>query len=489
VSSVIPRSPILLSPIFSTVARLLSVVLLILVIRACPFYSHKEHLNVEKHGLDHFRFPNEFPVRGSSPSADTWPFPAFLALSRSNPEHASSSPGNNSMVASLGSSFPFRGGIKHANTRTKSTSTLIFPILAGSQIFALLCAAIKIVMAVIVSHTTETNSNQGAKILVTVWHLVITHGVGRSVWAVLLLTVIYGQFSSCRSCSLALNITHLQLVMPPKPLLVPSVQVRPPKKQSTLRPFIPGIRTPRPSFSRFLSPDSASDYLSVPDPFASIPPPLPPPPAVPVGLDLVEVDDRCHRGKEIRVQYRFAAPRSRTWRKSKSKKSRSTSGKWSLDHKSSAQSLGSCPPLLTRNGGIYAGRADGTDQDKDRTLRDEATLAQLLLQSLNQAVTEDLSTAPTNENSPITTLWRTSIPRALYTPPRSRWSSGSTVMSATTVRPSCSSMPQSRVSSTSAGVGLSGGVTEKVPVDIVPPRPSVSHAYDEADATVVSEKS
>lgn len=243
--------------------------------------------------------------------------------------------------------------------------------------------------------------------------------------------------------------------MPPKPLLVPSVEVRPPKKQPTLRPFIPGIHTPRPSFSRFLSPDSASEYLSVPDPFASIPPPLPPPPVVSVGLDLDEVDNRCNGRKEIRVQYRFPAPRSRTWRKHKSKKSCSTSGKWSLDHKSSVQSLSSCPPLLSRNGGIYAGRADcGADQDKDGGLKDEAILAQRLLQSLSLGATEDLSTAPKNEISPITTLWGTSIPRALYTPPRSRWSSSSTVMSATTVRPNCSSMPRSRVSSTSAGLAV-----------------------------------
>ena len=195
VSSVISRSPILLPPIFSTVTRLLFAVLLILVIRACPSYSHEEHSNVEKHDLDQFRFAHEFPVRGSSPSADTWPFPAFLAFSRSNLAHTSSSPGNNSIAANLGSSFPLRGDTEHANPSAKSTSTLIFPILAGSQFFALLCAAIKIVMAVIVSHSTKTDSNQGAKSLVTVWHLFIIHGVCRSVWAVLILTVIYGQFS------------------------------------------------------------------------------------------------------------------------------------------------------------------------------------------------------------------------------------------------------------------------------------------------------
>lgn len=266
-----------------------------------------------------------------------------------------------------------------------------------------------------------------------------------------------------------------------------SVQVRPPTKRPILRPFLPGNRTPKSSFSRFLSPDSASEYLSVADPFASIPPPLPPPPVQPVGLDLDEVDNRHNHngGKGIRVQYRFPAPRSRAWRKPKSKKkSCSTSGKWTLDHKGSAQSLNSCPPLLLGN----AGRADGTDQDKDGGLRDEAILSQLLLQSLDQGVTEDHNTAPSSENRPITTLWRTTIPRALYIPPRSRWSSNSTVKSPI-VRPSCSSAPQSRKTSMSEGVVLGSAVMGKVSVDTLASKLSVGPEYDGADLSVASEKS
>ena len=183
-SSVIPHSLVLLSPVFSAAVRLLSVALLVFAIYPCPLQS--EHSDIEKHGLDQFRFPRECPIRGSSPATDTWPFPTFPTLSRSNQERARSS---QNTLANQDSS-PFLGG----DEQTKSPSLLVPLALTGSQIFALLCASVKIVIAVIVSHTTKTVSNQDANSLVIVWHLLITHAVCRCVWAVLILTVIYGQF-------------------------------------------------------------------------------------------------------------------------------------------------------------------------------------------------------------------------------------------------------------------------------------------------------
>ncbi|KAL4078554.1 hypothetical protein V8B97DRAFT_1282691 [Scleroderma yunnanense] len=468
VSSAIPQSPALLSAIFSGIVRVLCVVLFILVIRACPSDSYQDNSDIEKHGLDQLSSPHGFPARVSSPIPETWPFPASLALARPSTEH---SPRNDFMAAKLLSSFPLWGATEHTNSSTKSTSPSTILILAGSQFFALLCAAVKIVMAVVVSHTTKTTLNQDVNSFVTLCHLFIAHAVFRSLWGVLLLLVIY--------------------VIPLKPLSVALVQTESPIKppsQPTLRPFTHGIRTPKPSFSRFLSPDSASDYLSVADPFASIPPPLPPPPVVPIGLDLDEFDGRRNGTKEIKVQYRFPPPRSKARRKNKSSKSYSTSGKWSLDHKISAQSLSCVPPLLSCSESMYAGRSGDSNQDDDRSLGDEALLAQLLLQSLDQDVpVEDPSMASRREIVPIATLLKTSIPRALHIPPRSRWSSSSTVRSAKTARPTCSSIRQSRASCTKER--LSSASMDKVFVDPVTPRHSVTDGYDGVHATVVSEKS
>ncbi|KAL4074074.1 hypothetical protein J3A83DRAFT_2667359 [Scleroderma citrinum] len=191
VSSAIPQSPALLSAIFSGIVRVLCVVLFILVIRACPSDSYQDNSDIEKHGLDQLSSPHGFPARVSSPIPETWPFPASLALARPSTEH---SPRNDFMAAKLLSSFPLWGATEHTNSSTKSTSPSTILILAGSQFFALLCAAVKIVMAVVVSHTTKTTLNQDVNSFVTLCHLFIAHAVFRSLWGVLLLLVIYGQF-------------------------------------------------------------------------------------------------------------------------------------------------------------------------------------------------------------------------------------------------------------------------------------------------------
>lgn len=193
------------------------------------------------------------------------------------------------------------------------------------------------------------------------------------------------------------------LVMPPTPALGPP-------EQATKHP-IPnrGIPTSKSPFARFPHCDSASDYLFVPDPFASMPPPLLPPPAAALGLDFDEIGT-----KGIGVQYRFAAPRSKKGRRrTVPKKSRSTSRKAALNHQNSTEPFIPRYPLPLN-----------IEEERDKSLGDGVILSRLFLQNMNQGI-------PIGELRDFSISGGAGVetPQLEHTPLRSHWSSSSTLKS------------------------------------------------------------
>lgn len=227
------------------------------------------------------------------------------------------------------------------------------------------------------------------------------------------------------------------LVMPRTAALGPPTREPPPSKE-VLKPTIAkrGIDTSKSSFSRFPHSDSASDYLFVPDPFASMPPPLLPPAAAALGLDLDEVG-----AKAIGVQYRFAAPRSKGRRRVELKKLRSVSRAEALKHQNSTEPFipRYAHPLDVR---LHAGIACEMDEERDwdSNLGDGVTLAQLFLQSLNH----DVSSGQRCRSS-MSDDARASTRHLEQYPLRSHWSCSSTLKS-TRVHSRCSSSHRSGIS-------------------------------------------
>ncbi|KAI6046130.1 hypothetical protein EDC04DRAFT_1875672 [Pisolithus marmoratus] len=378
VFSVVPQTPFLLSPFLAATSRVLSFALLSYIVVARLPDTRRILLGNEK------RKPDRYPQRVSSPTTETWPFPASLGR-RQTKADKQTSPINTTAAPPAGAT-------------TKNDSSRIPLAFALSQILALLCAALDIVLDVIVGHmATEFNfAKAGSAVLSRLLDFYIARAAVTCAWSVALLIAIH--------------------VMPPTLVSGPPAQEPLQSKQPTIPKC--GIHTSKSSFSRFAYSDSASDYLFVPDPFASMPPPRLPPPAAALELDLDEV-----KAREIGIQYRFAAPLAKGRRRAEHKKSRSTSRKEALKHQNSTE------PFIPRyhhpfNICLHTGVACEMDEDRDRSLGDEAILTQLFLQSLDQDMT-------TSEICGLSTRGgaRASTPQPEQKPLRSHWSSSSTLKS------------------------------------------------------------
>lgn len=169
-------------------------------------------------------------------------------------------------------------------------------------------------------------------------------------------------------------------------------------------------RLPKPSLSRRES-DSLLDFLSLRDPFASLPPP--PPPLPPVGLGLDDVDVGWNGNREIAMQYRFPAPRSIVKGGRRNGKMPLANGKKRLVHQDSARTLQPVPET----------RGTETDLSGDKGFGDEARLAQLLLQSLSEGG-DDCDNL--NMSTPVPTV---RPPQVAHVQPSSRWSTSTTIQS------------------------------------------------------------
>jgi hypothetical protein len=172
----------------------------------------------------------------------------------------------------------------------------------------------------------------------------------------------------------------------------------------------PNHRTPNLSFSRGMSSDSASDFLSMRDPFAS----PPPPPTVGLGIADFNRVQFC----DVAAQYRFPAPKAR---KAKGgRKRRMGLRVRALEHQASAQALlPSRPPPAHIN-------------EAERGLGDEVLLAQLLLQSLTAGT--ELEAEPSSPKSAAATSYALSFPEPTAQIERlgSRWSASTAALSVST---------------------------------------------------------
>lgn len=159
-----------------------------------------------------------------------------------------------------------------------------------------------------------------------------------------------------------------------------------------------------------MSSDSASDFLSMRDPFAS----PPPPPTVGLGFADLNRVQFC----DVAAQYRFPAPKAR---KAKGgRKRRMGLRVRALEHQASAQALlPSRPPPAHIN-------------EAERGLGDEVLLAQLLLQSLTAGT--EVEAVPSSPRSAAATSYALSFPEPTAQIERlgSRWSASTAALSVST---------------------------------------------------------
>ncbi|KAG1739274.1 hypothetical protein EDB19DRAFT_1908912 [Suillus lakei] len=261
----------------------------------------------------------------------------------------------------------------------------------AAQAAAVVCAALKIAIAIIAENSPSWAALQALDSVAAA--LVIAHSVCSLVWALGVVTSLY-LLPSVVKQTLPTSLKRTGDSSVPKPM------------------EFPNYRTPKHSLSRGMSSDSASDFLSMRDPFAS--PPPPPPPTVGLGLADLNRVQFC----DVAAQYRFPAPKAR---KAKGgRKRRMGMRVRALEHQASAQALlPSRPPPVHINEG-------------ERGLGDEVLLAQLLLQSLTAGT--EVEAEPSSPTSMAATSHVLSFPEPTAQIDRlgSRWSASTAALSVST---------------------------------------------------------
>ncbi|KAG1751334.1 uncharacterized protein EDB91DRAFT_1078143 [Suillus paluster] len=417
----ITTTPALLSPTFSLISRSLQLPLAVGVFFDIRSAMHQNTMaapltkTCEKHraGPERTPRPSIFPNRSgrvSSPTPDTWPFPGSLA--HPQPTYSHSSAKGTSAVVNLPPSLT----LTHTHQEDSVTSEeatrgcckemRLAVIILVAQAAAVVCAALQIAVAIISdgfpswvalqvrdSLTTSPYQPWRSSDITDASGLGIAHSVCLLVWAVGVINCLYLLPSVNQTLSTSHKLTEGSSV--PKPL------------------EFTNPRTPKPSLSRCMSSDSASDFLSMRDPFASPPPPPPPPPPT-VGLGLFD-SNRVQFG-DVAAQYRFPAPKAR---KAKAGRKRRIGMRVrALEHQASAQTL---LPLRPPPAYISEG---------ERGLGDEVLLAQLLLQSLTAGTEVELS-SPTRVTA-TSHLLTFPEPTAQIERLGSRWSASTAALSVST---------------------------------------------------------
>ncbi|KAF9227207.1 hypothetical protein BS17DRAFT_775105 [Gyrodon lividus] len=411
VSALVPEGPPLLPPILALTSRsiLLSLAMSTTVRSCSGDAAIQAEADIEKGRSTQNTSPGKTPARVSSPTPDTWPFPASLAP-RSQPKNKnrSYSARSKASVASLPPSSTLtqtreceKWG-EHHNVNHAQSVGLLPAVLVAAQMTAIICATLSVACIVAIGASSSSIIGTNASLP----RVLIARAICTLLWTIAVLAII--QLIPANPQSHTSDAAKQS-----------ATGQRPPTQREPEK-FGCGVPTPRtlkPSLTRFGSSDSTPDFLSLRDPFAS--PPPPPPPFPPVGLGLDEVDVGWNENKEIGMQYRFPAPRSMVNGKGRGKgKKIRASGRKRLVHQGSAQTLFPLPPLPTT-------RRTEVDVDKDNGFGDEARIAQLLLQSLTEGTEEC-------ESPHTPTLPTVPLPQAMHVPLSSRWSTSTTVRSAMT---------------------------------------------------------
>ncbi|KAG1812187.1 uncharacterized protein BJ212DRAFT_1372033 [Suillus subaureus] len=414
----IASTPTLLSPTFSLISRSLQLPLAIgifLDIRsaiavAAPFTKTCEK---DRAGPESSVRPTICPNgsrRVSSPTPDTWPFPGSLAHTQLTCNQSSAKsvkaianlPPSLTLTHSGQENGVIPEGAAEISWRCKE---MRLPVtMLAAQVAAVVCAALKIALVIIAKNSpswaalqardsvTTSRLSENSDVTVAAG-LVIAHSICSLVWAVGVVTSLY-LLPSVVKQALPTSVKRTMDSSVPKPTELPS------------------HRTPKHSFSRGMSSDSASDFLSMRDPFAS--PPPPPPPTVGLGLADLNHVQFC----DVAAQYRFPAPKAR---KAKGGRKRRIGLRVrALEHQASAQTLlPSRPPPAHINEG-------------ERGLGDEALLAQLLLQSLTADTEAEVQ--PSSPTSAAATSHVLSFPEPTAHAERmgSRWSASTAALSVST---------------------------------------------------------
>lgn len=414
----IPSTLTLLSPTFSLISRSLQLPLAIgifLDIRsaiavAAPFTKICEK---DQAGPESSVRPTICPNgsrRVSSPTPDTWPFPGSLAHTQLT--YNQSSAKSAKAVANLPPSLTLTHSGQEDSVIPEEAAAISWrckemrlPVtMLAAQAAAVVCAALKIALvitaknsplwAALQAHDSVITSQPSENSDVTVAAgLVIAHSVCSLVWAVGVVTTLY-LLPSVVKHTLPTSVKRTLDSSVPKPM------------------GFPNNRTPKHSLSRGMSSDSASDFLSMRDPFAS--PPPPPPPTAGLGLADLNRVQFC----DVAAQYRFPAPKAR---KTKGGcKRRIGLRVRALEHQASAQTLlPSRPPPAHINEG-------------ERGLGDAALLAQLLLQALTAST--EAEAQPSSPTSAAATSHVLSFPEPTAQIERmgSRWSASTAALSVST---------------------------------------------------------
>ncbi|KAG2154507.1 uncharacterized protein EDB93DRAFT_166281 [Suillus bovinus] len=364
----IPSTPTLLSPTFSLISRSLQLPLAIgifLDIRssiavAAPFTKLCEKVQA---GPETSVRPTTGPNKSgrvSSPTPDTWPFPASLSHTQLASDQSSAK--SVKTIVNLPPSLTLVHSDQENNDMPERAAVISWchkemrlPVtMLAAQATAVVSAALKIALTTIAENYSSwaalqtrdsvTTSQPSENYDVTAAAgLVIAHSVCSLFWAIGVVASLY-LLPSVVEQTLPTSAKHIADTSVPKPT------------------EFPNHRTPKHSLSRGMSSDSASDFLSMRDPFAS--PPPPPPPTVGLGI----ADSNHVQFCDVAAQYRFPAPKAK---KAKGRcKRRMGLRVRALEHQASAQAL--LPPR-PHPAHINEG---------ERGLGDEVLIAQLLLQSL-----------------------------------------------------------------------------------------------------------
>ncbi|OAX40901.1 hypothetical protein K503DRAFT_798400 [Rhizopogon vinicolor AM-OR11-026] len=421
IAGLIPSTPALLAPTFSLISRGLLLPLAVgfffdmhppalqTTVAASSTETREKEPAGHEGGLRSTGSLNRLESgRVDSPTPDTWPFPGSLAHAQSTENHSADM---NMKAAANHHPSPLTHNACYDNSMVLKgpRRSLYLPIIMlAAQIAAVVCAALKIALAIIPEHASPSLvalQARDSSEVTDITGLIIAHSVCSLVWAVTVVTGLYLLPSINQASSSSPKLTEdSSFPNPPENLLGSTV-----------------VRTPKPSHSRFMPSGSSSDFLSMRDPFAS-----PPPPPPTVSLGLIDLDRVQARG--VAPQYRFPAPKAKGGHKRRIKMRMKA-----LEHQASSQALlpHRSPPANARDG--------------ECGLKDEAWLAQLLLQSLTAGTEAEIEPgSPTNYPLP--------FPQPTVQVQRlgSRWSA-STAPSVTTSTPWCEKKSMASTSISTSG--------------------------------------
>ncbi|KAG1902043.1 uncharacterized protein F5891DRAFT_979151 [Suillus fuscotomentosus] len=403
----IASTPTLLSPTFSLISRSLQLPLAIgifLDIRsaiavAAPFTKISEKVPAGPESSARPTIAQNKSRRVSSPTPDTWPFPASLVHTQPTCDRSSAKSAKTVVNLPPSLTLTHSGQENSVIPEGKAAISWLYKEmrLPVTMLAAQAAAINSPSWAALQAPDSVTTSQPSQNSDVTVAAgLVIAHSVCSLFWAMGVVTTLYLLPSIVKSTlpTLPTSVNHTADSSVPKAM------------------EFPNHRIAKHSLSRGMSSDSASDFLSMRDPFAS--PPPPPPPTIGLGIaDLNHVQFR-----DVAAQYRFPAPKAK---KAKGRcKRRMGLRVRALEHQASAQALlPSRPPPVHINEG-------------ERGLGDEVLMAQLLLQSLTAGTEAEAEYSSSTRAAATNHVLPFPEPTVQVERLGSRWSTSTTALSAST---------------------------------------------------------